>query len=172
MYLVSLDPICSRIFAFSISDWVGMMFFSSRSCLVGRLLRKRAKLSCRATLAAREPVADTQVLSLHSHNHWILNQPALTFQHNQFYFTDTITESTTLNPQKGTKAGIFTITESTWLNLQECTKAGAITITESTTLNPQESTITIKSSILKPQSQSLNQLYLTPKHKHNQINYI
>ena len=37
------------------------MFFSSNSLIDGRLLKKRARLSCLATLAAREPATDTIV---------------------------------------------------------------------------------------------------------------
>lgn len=76
-YRMSLLPIFSRMSAFSSSDWQGMMFFCSRSSLVGRLLRKRAKLSCRATLAARESAGgknETELQSASMTSAWTFHQ--------------------------------------------------------------------------------------------------
>lgn len=54
-YRISLDPMACRSWWISSSDLFGIIFLASSSCRDGLLLKNLAKLSCRATLAAKEP---------------------------------------------------------------------------------------------------------------------
>ncbi len=54
-HLFSLEPMCVLSISLSFSDFKGRMFLSMSSRRDGRLLRKRARLSERCTLAARIP---------------------------------------------------------------------------------------------------------------------